>query len=194
MIIGITGGMGCGKSTAGRLFEERGFLRIDSDEVVRRELLADPAVEGAIRTRLGAEMLTAEGRVNRGALAKVVFAHPAELAWLEDQLHPRLYAYWRERLTAQPQANWVIEVPLLFEKALENWFDFTVCVATSLPNQLARLAERGLPQALAEQRISKQLPLAQKIERAHFVLSNDGSLPFLRDQVAQLIDQLDVRA
>jgi dephospho-CoA kinase len=115
------------------------------------------------------------------------------LGWLEDLLHPRLHDYWRKTLAAQPSTKWVIEVPLLFEKGLENWFDFTVCVATSSKNQLARLAERGLPVALAEQRISKQLPLAQKIERAHFVLSNDGSLEFLREQIAQLVGRLNAR-
>ena len=86
--------------------------------------------------------------------------------------------------------SWVVEVPLLFEQALENWFDFTVCVATTSLNQFARLAERGLNKALAEQRISKQLPLAHKLELADFVLSNDGSPDFLRDQIIRLVAQL----
>ena len=84
----------------------------------------------------------------------------------------------------------VIEAPLLFEQGLENWFDFTVCVATSSANQLARLIERGIPQSLAEQRISKQLPLAQKLEKADFVISNDGTPEALRMQVNHLVNRL----
>jgi dephospho-CoA kinase len=84
----------------------------------------------------------------------------------------------------------VIEVPLLFEKGLENWFDFIVCVSTSSANQFARLSERGIPQSLAEQRISKQLPLALKLEKADFVLSNDGTTDSLRLQVNHLADRL----
>jgi dephospho-CoA kinase len=83
-----------------------------------------------------------------------------------------------------------VEVPLLFEKGLENWFDFTVCVACSPDRQLARLEQRGLPRGLAGQRISKQLPLVQKIERSDFVLWNEGSPDFLQAEVDALIEAL----
>ncbi len=85
---------------------------------------------------------------------------------------------------------WAVEVPLLFEKNLENWFDFTLCVACAPDQQLARLEQRGLPRGLAGQRISKQLPLARKIELSDFVLWNDGSVQFLQDQVNELIHAL----
>ena len=86
--------------------------------------------------------------------------------------------------------DWIIEVPLLFEKGLENWFDFIVCVASSADVQLARLTQRGVPHALAGQRISKQLPLARKLALADLVLWNDGTLPFLREQVETLHEEL----
>jgi len=82
-------------------------------------------------------------------------------------------------------------VPLLFEKSLENWFDFTVCVACDPNSQLARLEQRGMDRALAGQRISKQLPLARKIELSDFVLWNDGSTGFLKAQVDRIVDSLD---
>jgi dephospho-CoA kinase len=92
---------------------------------------------------------------------------------------------------AQPQPeNWIVEIPLLFEKDLEKEFDFTVCVASDPGVQAERLAQRGLPPQEAAQRIARQLPLAQKIERADFVLTNNGSLDFLRDQVLRLTHQL----
>jgi dephospho-CoA kinase len=73
---------------------------------------------------------------------------------------------------------------------LENWFDFTVCVTSHLPTQLARLEQRGLSRALAEQRISKQLPLARKTDLADFVLLNDGSTDFLQQQITRLVSAL----
>ena len=87
--------------------------------------------------------------------------------------------------------KWLVEVPLLFEKSLENWFDFTVCVACDPSSQLARLEQRGLDRALAGQRISKQLPLARKIELSDFVLWNDGSTGFLKSQVDRIVDSLN---
>jgi dephospho-CoA kinase len=84
----------------------------------------------------------------------------------------------------------VVEVPLLFEKSLQNWFDFTICVASDPCVQFARLEQRGLPPSLARQRISKQLPLTQKIQLVDFVLLNDGSSDFLRAQVEALVNSL----
>lgn len=189
-MLGLTGGIGCGKSTAARFFEEAGYRRIDTDEVVKNEVLLQPEVEAAIAQQFGPQTLMASGRVDRTAVAKIVFTDNASLRWLEALVHPRLYVILRAKLAEAPAADHVVEVPLLFEKHLENWFDFTVCVATTSQLQLARLAERGLPQALAEQRISKQLPLEQKLELADYVLLNDGSPDFLRNQIKRLVVQL----
>lgn len=190
MILGLTGGMGGGKTTAARLFEVEGYRRIDSDAIVRDELLTHPEVVAQIGARFPEVIDMANGRVGRALLAQRIFADDEDRVWLEELLHPRLYALWRERLATAPGSRWIIEVPLLFEKGLENWFDFIVCVATSSTHQLARLKERGIPQALAEQRISKQLPLAQKIERADFVLTNDGTPEALHQQVVRLTRSL----
>ncbi len=189
MILGLTGGMGGGKSTAARFFEEAGFRRIDSDRIVREELLTSSEVVARIAERFP-DTMSSDGRVDRAVLARHVFGADADRVWLEDLLHPMVYGRWRELLVSEPAGNWVIEVPLLFEKGLENWFDFIVCVSTSSANQFARLSERGIPQSLAEQRISKQLPLALKLEKADFVLSNDGTTESLRLQVNHLADRL----
>lgn len=192
MIVGITGGIGCGKTTATAAFERAGFRRIDSDALIRERILVLPKIVSAIREHFGADVLHTDGRINRAALAAKVFSDESELRWLEELTHPALFELWRSQFAAEPNADWVVEVPLLFEKQLENWFDFTVCVASSPAQQLARLEQRGLPRALAEQRISKQLPLAQKIELADFVLWNDGTPAFLEDQIGRLIDSLKV--
>jgi dephospho-CoA kinase len=189
MILGLTGGMGGGKSTAAGLFEEAGFRRIDSDRIVREELLVAPLVVAKIAERFP-DVVNADGEVQRPLLAKRIFGNDADRLWLEELLHPLVYERWRELLATAPKDRWVIEVPLLFEQGLENWFDFIVCVSTSSANQLARLIERGIPQSLAGQRISKQLPLALKLEKADFVLSNDGTLEALRLQVNHLATRL----
>ena len=193
MKIGLTGGIGCGKSTAARFFAEAGFRRIDTDELIKNEVLLQPEVVAAIAQHFGPQTLTGSGQVDRAAVAKIVFVDEVALRWLEDLLHPRLFGIWRTRLAEDSSVDYVVEVPLLFEKHLENWFDFTVCVATTSHLQIARLEERGLPKALAEQRISKQLPLAHKLELADYVLLNDGSPDFLRDQINRLAAQLRAR-
>jgi dephospho-CoA kinase len=192
MILGITGGMGCGKSAAASMFERDGFRRVDSDALVRDQILTQTEVLASLRARFGDSLFQPDGSVNRGHLAARVFADDGDRLWLEELTHPRLFALWRQTLASTPRQRWVFEVPLLFEKELENWFDFTVCVGCAPAQQLARLEQRGLPHALAEQRISKQLPLARKIELADFVLWNDGSVQFLQDQVTELIRALRV--
>lgn len=190
LIVGLTGGMGCGKSTAAAMFADRGFRRLDADQTVRDELLPSPAVAAAIRDRLGPAMLAADGSVRRDRVAEVVFQDPAALAWLEGLLHPRLLARWRELFAQSRGTAFIAEVPLLFEKGLENWFDFTVCVTTDSALQLRRLEQRGIPEELARQRLARQLPLARKCELADHVLLNDGTPEFLREQVNALADRL----
>jgi len=219
IIAGITGGVGCGKSTAARAFESRGFHRLDSDQIVRDQVLADPAVIAAVRARYGDAVVETNAaamsgvvtfpptvatpemgvpqpqnvgamRINRPALAARVFTDDIERLWLEELTHPRVFAAWRVAFAENPGARWAVEVPLLFEKGLENWFDFTVCVACAPAQQLARLEQRGLPRVLAGQRISKQLPLARKIELSDFVLWNEGSPAFLETQVDRLAKAL----
>lgn len=181
--------MGGGKSTAARFFVDEGFRLLDTDRIVREELLTSPPIIAQIAARFPSAV-SAQNEVQRPILAGFVFANQADRLWLEGLLHPLIYEKWREAFASAPQADWVVEAPLLFEQNLENWFDFTLCVATSSANQLARLIERGITQSLAEQRISTQLPLVQKIEKADFILSNDGTPEALRLQVKHLAEWL----
>lgn len=192
MNLGLTGGMGCGKSTAARFFADHGFRRIDTDALVRTEVLTAPDVVACIGERFGRGVLAADGAIDRSRLARIIFGDDAARQWLEALLHPRVRALWQEQLRAAPAAAWVVEIPLLFENGLENRFDFVVCVACSPSLQLARLEQRGVTRTLAEQRISKQLPLVRKTELSDFVLSNDGTPDFLRQQVSLLVARLGV--
>ncbi len=188
--LGLTGSIGCGKSTAGAFFAQSGFARSDSDLVVKELLRCDAEVLGAVGEYFGPGVLLAEGGVDRAALAAIVFQDKAQLQWLEQLLHPRVAAVWQGRLAADPEADWCVEIPLLFEKKLEKHFDFTVCVYASERTQLARLAGKGVSEDEARARIRRQLPLDQKVSRADFVLLNDGDQAFLSQQVNYLIEQL----
>lgn len=186
LIVGLTGGMGCGKSTAAALFADHGFTRLDADQVVRDVLLRRDDVIAAVRERCGEGVIGADGQIDRARLGNVVFADDEALRWLEGLLHPALLRHWEAVYAAARDTRFIVEVPLLFEKGLENRFDFTVCVTTSSALQLRRLEQRGVPPGIARQRLAKQLPLARKCELADFVLLNDGSLEFLSEQVSEL--------
>jgi dephospho-CoA kinase len=190
LIVGLTGGMGSGKSTAAAFFADRGFRRLDADAFVHELYRSDLEVREAVRTKLGDEMIAPDGSVRRDRISERVFSDPAALAWLEDLLHSRLYQHWREGFASAGGQTFIVEVPLLFEKGLENWFDFTVCVTTESALQLRRLEQKGIPPELARQRLAKQLPLARKCELADLVLLNDGTPDFLREQVNALADRL----
>ena len=118
--------------------------------------------------------------------------------WTMDELVPvvekgltgRDFDKGRELFAATQGTAFIVEVPLLFEKGLENWFDFTVCVATDSETQLRRLEQRGIPREQARKRLTQQLPLARKCELADHVLLNDGTPEFLREQVDALADRL----
>jgi dephospho-CoA kinase len=168
---------------------QHGFRRHDSDEAVRTVLLRQPDVVSAIRERFGSEAVSPDEEVRREIVAAKVFADEGALRWLEQLLHPRLHEIWRVEF-AKPGAPWVIEVPLLFENGLENWFDFTACVTADFDQQIRRLEQRGIPPELARRRLARQLPLARKCELADFVLLNDGSLGFLSQQVSRLVGAL----
>jgi dephospho-CoA kinase len=186
LALGLSGGMGCGKSTATRMFAKLGFRVVDCDRIVRDEILPSPEIVAAVAARFGPTVVGVDGRLDRSAVAARVFSDDGERLWLEALLHPRIRASWRQALAGDPTAKWVVEVPLLFEKGLENWFDSTICVATSSALQVSRLHARGVPADLAAVRIAKQLPLPRKIAAADFVLLNDGSLDFLKEQVVLL--------
>ncbi|MBK1857798.1 dephospho-CoA kinase [Cerasicoccus arenae] len=190
MRVGLTGGIGCGKSTAGKCFAELGWQRLDSDEIVRELLTTDPDLHSALRSRWGGGALLSEGGANRSFIAGKVFHDAAELRWWEGQVLPRVRAAWQGALAADPAADWLVEVPLLFEKDLSDSFDVTVCVESPESIQLERLAAKGLDREQSLARINNQMPVMDKVRRANIVLSNPGSFDFLQRQVQRASEML----
>jgi dephospho-CoA kinase len=157
---------------------------------VRDELLVEAGIVGSLVGHFGEGILAESGLLDRARLGKRVFSDTAALHWLEAFLHPLVRGRWTQRISEAPEADWVVEVPLLFEKQLNKVFDFTVCVACSESVQLARLEKRGIDRTLAGQRISQQLSLVRKIEFSTFVLSNDGTPEFLEREITHLVAML----
>jgi dephospho-CoA kinase len=189
MKVGLSGGIGCGKSTILGFFREAGWRTVDSDAVVRELLATDAEVQAQLRSRWG-EAVFADGAVDRGAVAKRVFGHEGDLKWLEELLHPLVRDSWLASIDQAPDVNWLVEIPLLFEKRLETRFDLTVCVA-SPPDVVAdRMVVRAYTEAQIVQRRKQQMPLEEKIERADYLISNAGSLELLKQQTTILIEQI----
>jgi dephospho-CoA kinase len=188
MVIGLTGGIGCGKSAAAACFAEFGFNVVDADRLAR-QVLESAACVRALRARWGEACLAPDGLPDRRWIAAKVFADPVELAFLESQTHPEV-ARLRQLAVVDGTRHHVVEIPLLFEKNLTAGFSSIACVACSEETRRGRLLAKGLSEEEIARRICSQMPLAEKVKRADVVLWNDGELPFLREQVALLVSRL----
>jgi dephospho-CoA kinase len=185
MVIGLTGGIGCGKSAAAACFAEFGFNVVDADQLARQVLNA-PACVSQLRARWGDACLRPDGLPDRRWIAAKVFSDAAELAFLEGLTHPEV-ARLRQLAVADKSRHHVVEIPLLFEKNLVDGFTLIACVACSEDTRRGRLLKKGLSAEEISRRIDSQMPLAEKVKRADVVLWNDGELSFLREQVAALV-------
>ena len=186
--IGLTGGIGAGKSEALSAFERLGAAVLSTD-LVAHELLDDDQVRPALVERWGPE-IAPNGEVDRTRVGELVFENPDELAWLESQLHPRVGAHvldWRQRLGPAVDVA-VVEVPLLFEAAMEDAFDATVAVIADDRIREQRLRDRG--QGGLEGREGRQLDQAEKERRADHVIRNEGSLDQLETEIRELLEEL----
>jgi dephospho-CoA kinase len=183
--IGLTGGIGAGKSEALAAASRLGAATISSDQVAH-EVLERSDVRELLVARWG-EDVAPGGAVDRTRVAEIVFNRPEELAWLESETHPRVgatVAEWRATLGPETEVA-VLEVPLLFEAGMEAGFDETVAVIATDEVRERRLAERG--QAGLEGREARQLSQDEKAERADHVIRNDGTLEDLERAVAEML-------
>jgi dephospho-CoA kinase len=171
-----------------RAFARHGAATASSDEIVRRLLRDDEDVHAALRNHWGERILGEDG-ADRAAVAAIVFADPAELAWLEQLLHPKVvreYTEWRDEVTSRPDPPAVVavEVPLLYETGGEKRFDAVVVVTA--PRELR---QQRSPVA-GDARERRLIPDEEKVQRADFAYVNDGSLEQLDAFVADVISQL----
>jgi dephospho-CoA kinase len=187
--VAITGGIGAGKSEALHAFARHGVPTLSSDDTVHRLLRDDPDVRRALVERFGDRVTDDSGRLDRSAIATVVFADREELNWLESVLHPRVAqesSAWIDSLAAldDPPDLCAIEVPLLFETGADARFDAVVVVTA--PEAIRRARAR----TSVDDRSRRLLPDEEKMKRADFGYVNDGTLAELDRFVSGVIGKL----
>jgi dephospho-CoA kinase len=186
--VGLTGGLGAGKSTALEAAAELGAATISTDTIVH-ELLATPAVRDLVVERLGAQVAP-DGVIDRGAVARRVFEHPEDRDWLEQLLWPRVgrrlseWRTWVEATEDQPPVA-IVETPLLFEAGMESFYDFTIAVVAEESLRAERAGSRG--QLAVAERAGRQLSQEEKSERATFTVRNDGTPEELKAELSKVL-------
>jgi dephospho-CoA kinase len=189
-LLGLTGGIGSGKSTALAYLHELGAATISSDDIVH-DLYATADVVDRIREHFGDAVVDGAGGISRPALAGIVFSNEGELRWLEDLLHPfvrEAVAVWIEsQQKARPRpALMVVEVPLLFETGFDQRFDYIMLITAPDDVRRRRLSAK-LTDSEFRRRRAQQMPEEEKIARSDFVFDNTGSRKGLREFVGQTV-------
>ena len=186
--VGLTGGLGAGKSEALRAMEELGAATLSTDTVVH-ELLAATELRDLLVERFGPEIAPG-GEVDRSVLAERAFGDPGQREWLEGELWPRVSErvidWKRDQDAAEPPPRAaVVEVPLLFEAGMDGAFDHTLAEIADEEVRDQRAGARG--HTAVASRAGRQLPQEEKAERADFVIRNDGSVDDLKQSLARFL-------
>jgi dephospho-CoA kinase len=191
---GLTGGIASGKSSVSQILKNEGFAVVDADAIAREVVEAGSPGLSAVRAHFGTEILKPDGGLDRKKLGQLVFGHPEKLLQLENILHPLVkQETLRQRQDHQAKGRDFVfyDVPLLFEKKMEKDFDGIIVVTASDDLQRRRMKARDqLSDAEVSNRLQSQIPLAEKIKRATWVIENHGSLQDLRVAVLDLIQKI----
>ena len=190
IIVGITGGIACGKSTVSKLLSKKGAIPINSDEIGHQLLKRGSPVMGALLEAFGSDILDQSGDVSRQKLGTIVFNDKTARERLNAIMHPPIVQQSRSeanKLVAE-DANCavLIDAPLLIEANSQDTVDVIVVVTASTQIQLQRLLDRSLSPAEAQARIDSQMPLSEKVKYADFVVENDGTLEELEHKADEL--------
>jgi dephospho-CoA kinase len=207
-VLGLTGGIGMGKSTAAALLAERDVTIVDTDLLARQLVEPGQPALAEIQDAFGPDIIAPDGRLWRDRLARLIFSNPAAREKLQGILHPRIRQLWQSQLadwrstfrtspSGQSSASLPLEeraecyfcvvIPLLFETGAEKEVQTTICVACSAATQHQRLAAREWTAEQIDQRIKSQLPVEEKMGRADYVIWNEGSLEILAAQIDRLL-------
>lgn len=182
--VGLTGGIGSGKSTVARLLAEHGAIVIDADAIAREIVEPGQPALAEIVDRFGSEILDDRGALDRGALAAIVFHDTAALADLNAITHPRIAERTAELIAAAPEnAVVVYDMPLLVENGLAEGWDAVVVVIADRQVRIERLRERGLDEDDIEARMARQASDEERRAVADIIIDNSGSMEELRSQV-----------
>lgn len=197
LLVGLTGGIGSGKSTVARMLEKRGAIVFDADVLARQAVApGTPGFEKVVE-RFGPNVLAPGGGLDREALASIVFADPAARRNLEGIVHPEVRRMFAEGCQEYRDSDRVVvfSAPLLVETGMHTAFDLLIVVSAPVATQIERLMrERAMPERAVQARIEAQLPLEAKAEVADVLVDNEGTLEDLEAQVDRLWRDLETRA
>jgi len=192
-LIGLTGGIGMGKSTVANLLQGRGLPIVDTDALAREVVEpGKPALE-EIQRVFGKSVLGPDGQLRRDELARLVFSDETRRKQLEAIMHPEIRKRWLAQVEAwrgEGRSCGVVVIPLLFETGAEAYFNTILCVACSTATQHQRLLGRGWSIQQIQQRLDAQRPIDKKIALAHYVLWSEGGLDLLDPQIEAILRKL----
>ncbi len=186
-VVGLTGGIGSGKSAAAEVFRALGIEVIDAD-ILAREVVepGQPALQ-EIAAHFGSDLLTTEGHLDRPALRKIVFSNPQQKYWLENLLHPLIAELLERRLNAAKSPYAILESPLLLETEQHKLVERVLVIDASEETQIARATERdGSDEGIIRSIIASQIDRTERIQRADDLVSNEQSLELLRENIEAL--------
>jgi dephospho-CoA kinase len=189
-VIGLTGGIGCGKSLAAQYFAELGALVIDADQLARAAIERGSQGFDEVISFFGDSILN-NGDIDRRALGELIFKDPEAKKKLESIIHPFVRHQFEEAVASlKSDENLVYEIPLLVETGAQDRFDIVVTVESELENRIARLRQRGMHISEIEGRIASQATREQRVAVADYLIENDGTEDELLRQVENIWDSL----
>jgi dephospho-CoA kinase len=194
--IGLTGGIGSGKSMVANLVRQRGVPIISADQVAKDIMQTNPAVKAELIRAFGKDIYRADSTLDRRKVADIIFSDPAARARINAIVHPRVLQFQHDEMArheADGQSMVGVEAALIFEAGSEHQFDVIVVVTASQHHVIERLKSRdGLTEPDILNRIAAQMPLAEKAARADYVIANDGTLEELEHEVERFMTWLTI--
>ncbi len=194
-MLGLTGGIGCGKSEAARYLASLGAAHVDADAISRALTEPGGAALPAIRREFGARVFAPDGALDRAALAEVAFANPDAKRRLEGIIHPLVWTEARREIAEADAPVVVLDVPLLFESGMDALCDETWAMSAPEEAQIARVRERdGLTETQVRARIANQMPMAERDARATHAIDSARPIEETRAELRRLYEALRSRA
>lgn len=186
-VVGLTGGIGSGKTAASNYFQAQHIEIVDADIIARDVVAIGTACLHAIHQHFGDDILLEDGSLDRQKLREIVFNNPDEKSWLNALLHPAIREKMLTDLAASQSPYVIFSVPLLFENDLDTFCNCTLLIDVDESTQIARTVKRDSSnEALVKQIMASQMPRQDKRIRANYIVSNEGSLEELHNQLAKL--------
>lgn len=186
-LIGLTGGIGSGKTTVANLFAELGIELVDADIVARDVVAIGTSGLNQIAAHFGKQILNQDNSLDRAALREIIFSEPKERLWINDLLHPMIRIEMLKQLAATSSPYTILVAPLLFENELDRLVNRTVLIDISPEQQGKRTVRRdGVTHEQVEKIISSQAPRAEKLLKADDVIDNHGEISALKSKVIAL--------